>query len=107
MGISPGRLQGSSSVVAFVSGSSQEFSATIAERFGRDNEVDVVTAAQKFYATHEDAYDYLVFFNSLGIPAMESAVSYEMTVRNRARGMGDEPIDVGASSARRHGSNRC
>jgi uncharacterized protein (TIGR03437 family) len=96
VGISPGRLQGSSSVVSFVSGSSQEFSATIAERFGRDNEVDVVTAAQKFYATHEDAYDYLVFFNSLGIPAMESAVSYEMTVRNRARGMGDEPIDVGA-----------
>jgi uncharacterized protein (TIGR03437 family) len=96
VGISPGRFQGSSSVVTFVSGSSQEFSSSIAERFGRANEVDVITAAQKFYATHDDAYDYLVFFNNLGIEAMELAVSYELTLRSRGRGFGDEPIDVGA-----------
>jgi len=96
VGLSPGRLQGSTAVVTFLAASSQEYSATVAERFGRDNEIDLVTAAQKFYATHEDAYDYLVFYNSLGISAGETAVSYEMTVRNRDRGFGDLPIDAGA-----------
>ena len=95
VGISPGRLEGSSSVVSFLQGSDQEYSATVAERFGRANEVDVVTAAQKFYGTHEDAYDYLVFFNTLGVEAGEGAVSYEMTVRSSGHGFGDVPIDVG------------
>lgn len=96
VGISPGRLQGPTSIVAFVQGSGEEYSATVAERFGRDNEIDVVAAAQKFYQSHEDAYDYLVFFNTLGISAGGTAVSYEMTVRTRDRGTGDPPVDVGA-----------
>ena len=96
VGIAPGRLAGATSVVTFLQGGSQEYSGTVAERFGRANEIDVVTAAQKFYTTHEDAYDYLVFFNSLGIDAGDSAVSYELTVRNQDRGFGDIPVDVGA-----------
>jgi len=96
VGISPGRVQGPTSVVTFLQGSSQEYTGTVAERFGRANEIDVVTAAQKFYATHEDAYDYLVFFNSLGIAAGDTAVSYELTVRNLDRGTGDDPVDAGA-----------
>ena len=54
----------------------------MAERFGGTLELDVTTAAQRFYETHEDAYDYLVFFNNLGIPPAASAVAYESTVRN-------------------------
>ncbi|MBM3744650.1 MAG: hypothetical protein FJW34_02500 [Acidobacteria bacterium] len=95
VGISPGRLQGATAVVSFLQGGSQEYSATVAERFGRANEIDVVTAAQQFYAAHEDAYDYLVFFNGLDIEAMEGAVAYQLTVRNRDRGFGDPPVDVG------------
>ena len=96
VGISPGRLQGPTSVVTFLEGSGEEYAATVAERFGRDNEIDVVAAAQKFYQSHEDAYDYLVFFNTLGISAGGTAVSYELTVRSRDLGTGDPPVDVGA-----------
>jgi len=56
---SAGRLQGTASVVSFADGSSDEYASTIAERFSSNIEIDVVTAAQKFYETHEDAYDYL------------------------------------------------
>lgn len=95
VGISPGGLKGSTSVVAFAEGSTQEFSSTIAERFGGTSELDIVRAAQKFYEEHEDAYDYLVFFNSLELNASQGAVAYEITVRSQTKGNGDLPIDVG------------
>jgi len=95
VGISPGRLQGSTSVLSLLDGSSQEFSATIAERFGSDKEIDIVTAVQKFYEAHEDAYDYLVIFNNLDISAAEGALAYEVTVRSTTTGNGDVPTDVG------------
>ena len=96
VGIAPGSAQGESAVLSFVEGSSAEFSAAIAERFTQVQEVDIVTAAQKFYQTHEDAYDYLVLFNSLGIPASDGAVAYEVTVRNNRSGYGDRAADNGA-----------
>ena len=67
VGISPGDLQGSLNVLSFLEGSSAEFTAAVAERFTRTVEVDIVTAAQKFYQTHDDSYDYLVFYNGLGV----------------------------------------
>lgn len=98
VGIAPGRLQGTTSVLCFVCGEDRdkEFAAAIAERFGTASEIDIVTAAQQFYQAHEDAYDYLVIFNSLGVSAGWNAVAYEVTVRNHATGIGDPPYDVGA-----------
>jgi uncharacterized protein (TIGR03437 family) len=95
VGIAPGELQGSSSVVSFASGSAQEFPAAIVERFTSDEEIDIVVAAQKFYETHEDAYDYLVLFNTLGIPASSGAIAFEVTVRNDRAGFGDQPVNIG------------
>lgn len=96
VGISPGTLQGSSTIVSFATTESGEYTSTIAERFTSSNEVDVTAAAQKFYQDHEDAYDYLVFYNTLGVQAGTSAVAWESTVRNQRSGYGDEVIDVGA-----------
>ena len=96
VGISPGRLQGASSVVSFAEGSDSEYSSAVAERFSGDVEIDVVMAAQKFYETHQDAYDYLVFFNNLGIEAGNTAVAYELTVRTGREGIGDKATDAGA-----------
>lgn len=97
VGIAPGGLQGETSVVAFSQPSDREFTAAVAERFSRSAGIDIVLAAQRFYQTHEDAYDYLVFFNSLGIGASSDAVAYELTVRSSRRGIGDDdPVDVGA-----------
>jgi uncharacterized protein (TIGR03437 family) len=93
VGIAPGNFQGSSSVVSFLAGSSATYSSTVAERFGGANEIDIEIAAQKFYETHDDAYDYIAFFNDEDIPAGLDAVSWEQTVRNNRTGYGDFPVD--------------
>jgi len=95
VGIAPGRLQGTSSVISFSAGSTQQFSAAVGERFAGSDAVDIVAAAQQFYATHDDAYDYLVIFNSEGLAAAPGAVAYEVTTRNHRSGYGDNIIDIG------------
>jgi uncharacterized protein (TIGR03437 family) len=93
VGITPGHFLGSSSVVSFAGGSSAEYASTVAERFGGDNEIDIETAAQKFYEAHEDAYDYIAFFNNMNIASGPGSVSWEQTVRNSRSGYGDFPVD--------------
>lgn len=95
VGISRGRLQGSSSIVSFAGGSEAVYTSTVAERFTANVEIDIVTAAQRFYENHDDAYDYLVFINNLGIRASNGAVAYESTVRTSRTGIGDRKVDVG------------
>ncbi|MDQ6760021.1 MAG: hypothetical protein M3Z32_09180, partial [Acidobacteriota bacterium] len=97
VGISPGRLQGTSSVLSFSTGSGTgtQLSGAIAESFTGSDSVDIVTAAQKFYQSHEDAYDYLVIFNAEGVPAGSGVVAYEVTARNSRTGYGDDIVDIG------------
>lgn len=95
VGISPGGTLGTPAVVSFAAGSAVEYSSTIAERFGSVEELDIVTAAQQFYRTHEDAYDYLVFYNNLGLGACAGSVACEVTVRNHRTGYGDPVFDSG------------
>lgn len=97
VGIAPGELRGSSSVVSFIDSATQgqEFSAAVAERFATDVELDFVSTAQKFYENHEDTYEYLVIFNNLGIPDSPSSIASEMTLRTRWTGNGDEAADSG------------
>ena len=95
VGISPGNLTGSSSVVSLVASSGQSFAAAVAERFSNREELDTVTAAQRFFGTHEDAYDYLVFYNALGVSAGNGVVAFEVTVRNQRTGFGDTIVEAG------------
>lgn len=95
VGIAPGRSQGTSSVISFTAGSNQDFAAAVGERFAGSDSVDIVTAAQQFYATHDDAYDYLVIFNAEGLAAAPGAVAYEVTTRNQRSGYGDSIVDIG------------
>ena len=54
------------------------------------------SGAQKFYETHEDAYDYLAIYNAMGIEAATGGVlAYETTVRSAATGYGVTPVDYG------------
>jgi uncharacterized protein (TIGR03437 family) len=101
-GISPGGAKTPTRLIPLASGSADEFSGTVADRFSNSDAVDIVTAAQKFYETHDDAYDYLVFFNTVGVPAAEGAVAYEVTVRNQRSGYGDSLVDSGSE----YGSSR-
>lgn len=95
VGIAPGATRGASTLVSFIRDVSGEYAGAVAERFSGRLELDTTTAAQKFYAANEDAYDYLVFFNNMEIDAASGAVAWESTVRNTGEGFGDQPVDVG------------
>ncbi len=97
VGISPGYLSGHTEIVSFDEPSTQDFDSTVAERFGTTENIDMVRTAQRFYETHEDAYDYLVVFNTAGIPAASGALAYESTVRSMRQGIGDTPVDTGSA----------
>lgn len=94
-GISPGSNRGTLALVSFAANPSGEYSGAVADRFSGYDSIDVVTAAQKFYATHDDAYDYLVFFNSMGVPTGDAVVAFEITARNQRSGYGDSPVEAG------------
>jgi hypothetical protein len=97
VGIAPGGLQNGTTLVDFRNDASTTYTGAVAERFGNTLDVDIVTVAQRFYETHEDAYDYLVIYNNLDIPALPGGViAYESTVRSRGVGYGVESRDDGA-----------
>ncbi len=95
VGISPGSLHGGAAIVSFSANASGVYSSTVAETFGGTDEVDTITAAQKFYQSHDDTYDYLVFYNNEGIGACAGSVACEVTVRNNRSGYGDVQVEVG------------
>lgn len=96
-GIFPGNVQPVSLVD--LTATTGTFSTGIAETFTSSTlpEIDMLAAAQRFYQTHDDAYDYLVFYNAMGVGAAPGVVAYELTARSQADGIGDAPIDDGAS----------
>ncbi|HXB74072.1 MAG TPA: hypothetical protein VNY05_37885 [Candidatus Acidoferrales bacterium] len=95
VGIAPGNLQGPTTLVDFRGDPSADYTAAVAERFGNTLAIDIVTLAQKFYQTHEDAYDYLVVYNNMNIVSLAGAVAYESTMRSQAVGYGSAPTDTG------------
>lgn len=94
VGIAPGQLRGSLAIVSLSVPSDREYAGALLERFTNVEELDIVAAAQKFYETHEDAYDYLIFYNNIGISA-DAGVAYEISVRNEQAGIGRSPVDEG------------
>ena len=95
VGIAPGNLKGPTTLVDFRTDPTGDYSAAVAERFGNSLAIDIVTAAQRFYQTHEDAYDYLVIYNNMDIQSMPGAVAYESTVRSNGTGYGFPGEDSG------------
>ncbi len=95
VGLSPGGLVSSTTLVAFAAGSERTFPGTVAERFGDSTAVDLVTASQKVYESQDDAYDYLAFFNASGVSAGSGVIAFEVSVRARRKGIGDTLADVG------------
>ena len=102
VGIAPGAVRNGTTVVTFANGSQAQYAGAVAERFTDVEEVDTVFAAQKFYETHDDAYDYLVFYNNLGVQAAPSAVAFETSVHSIVDGIGDVLVD----NRNEHGSAR-
>lgn len=95
VGIAPGSAKGVTTLVSFKNDTSADYAAAVVERFGNTQEIDIVLVAQRFYQTHDDAYDYLVVYNNAGIPAMSGALAYESTVRSTGTGWGADLSDNG------------
>ena len=97
-GLTPGGLRGGIDLIPLGAGSDREFTGTVVDRFAGADEVDLAVAAQRFYATHEDAYDYLVIFNALGIRTNNTgAIAFEDTIRNNVSGFGERLVDQGSA----------
>ena len=107
VGIMPGRIEGDPTAVDFSEGAYGPIEGALAEIFQSDRYLDVLASGQKFYRNHEDAYDFLVVFNSLGLGVGDGAFAFELTLRNEVLGIGEvfpnrRVIDFG----RRFGSDR-
>jgi uncharacterized protein (TIGR03437 family) len=95
VGITPGNFQ-PANLIDFTAGPAGMLGPA-AEVFAIADAIDMVYTAQKFYQTHDDAYDYLVVFNASGVSAGSGVVAYEMTTRSSGKGYGDTATDLGAS----------
>src|ERR1035441_1384045 len=95
VGIAPGSAAPGTSVVSFRNDASAEYAAAVVERFGNVAEVDIVTVAQKFYETHDDAYDYLVIYNNMHVATGPTSLAFESTVRSSGAGYSVAPQDYG------------
>ena len=96
VGIAPGNVQGPTNMVSFHNDVSGDYPSAVVEGFGNTLAIDVVIVAQRFYQTHEDAYDYLVIYNNMEIVALPSALAYESTVRSASTGHGVPVQDSGS-----------
>lgn len=63
----------------------------IGERFGEDPELDLAQTARRFYQSHPDDFDQLVFWSDTTV--VSGAFAFESTVKNAIRGIGVEEFD--------------
>jgi hypothetical protein len=64
----------------------------VGERFASQPQLDLVALTVKFYRTHPDNYDQLVFWTDA--PLITDAFAYETTVKNEIQGIGVDTYDL-------------
>jgi predicted small secreted protein len=93
VGISPGHT-GDVTLVDFTTGNGSG-SGAIAERFAQATSLDTFAVAKKFYATHPDNYDQILLWTDQ--PLITDAFSYELTLANEVKGIGQDIYDLSSS----------
>ncbi len=66
----------------------------VGERFAASASLDVIAASRRFYESHGDRFDQLVFWTDS--PAIDDAFAFESTVQNAITGTGLEVFDASA-----------
>lgn len=89
VGVFPGRLRGEPAAVDLSAGFLGSGPSGFAELFQLIRELDTFAVGQSFYRNHDDAYDFLIVFNDLGLSAGPGAFAFEINVRNEVLGIGD------------------
>ncbi|MCW5977617.1 MAG: hypothetical protein KIT09_06050 [Bryobacteraceae bacterium] len=102
LGLVSGNTSGKAELVSFALDAPREFSSTLVERifFGYP-QPDLVTVAQRFFATHEDAYDFLIVYSALPWPGgyYQNPSGGTVVLRDSTAGIGRPPIDEGLTWA--------
>lgn len=91
VGVSPGRAQTYTPVDLSATGPTVGGAGAVGERFSDTSEADLVSAAQRFYATHPDSYDQLVFWGETRLIPIGEAFAQEFTVASAIQGIGVPP----------------
>jgi hypothetical protein len=68
--------------------------SAIGERFGEEPELDLAQASRRFYQSHADDFDQLVFWSDTTV--VSGAFAFESTVKNAIQGIGVEAFDNAA-----------
>lgn len=69
-------------------------SSALGEQFIASPSLDLVAASRRFYATHPDNFDQLVFWTDVGV--MTDAFAFNAPVKNDIAGIGQEQMDFSA-----------
>jgi uncharacterized protein (TIGR03437 family) len=88
VGISPGHVQTPPALVVLsAQDGSRALSGAIAEVFSATQEFSTAAVVRRFYATHEDAYDFLVIFSNFSFN-LGLAFAFELNIQNDVTGIG-------------------
>jgi hypothetical protein len=87
--VSPGRTGNFTPLDLSASGRQGGGPAATGERFSETTELDTVAVARKFYETHGDNFDQLVFWSDTTV-VNDGAFAFESTVANAIRGIGSD-----------------
>ncbi len=100
-GVSPGNTQIYAPVDLSANGPTAGGAGAVGERFSDSAEADLVSAAQRFYGSHPDSYDQLVFWGETRLIPIGEAFAQEFTVANTVQGIGvptgGNPRDFGSA----------
>jgi len=89
VGILPGRSEGEPTPVDMSIGLTGPATGAVAEIFTNLRALDCFAATQQFYRNHDDVYDFVVFFNDIGLSNGPGQFAFEVNVRNNVQGIGD------------------
>jgi hypothetical protein len=95
VGLSPGRTADFRPVNLSADGTIAGGSGAVGERFADEAQLDTVEVARKFYRTHADNFDQLIYWTDQSL--LDDSFAFESTVANEISGIGLEIFDQSAA----------
>jgi hypothetical protein len=92
--LSPGGAETVNAVDLNAAGTRVTDAVPVGELFRPTPELDLVAASRRFYQSHPDNFDQLVFWTD--VPVMTDAFAFETTVKNAITGTGLDTLDASA-----------
>ena len=92
--VSPGRGSAFTPVDLSAATRSSGGAAAVGERFADDAELDTAQTARRFFASHADRFDQLLFFTDTTV--VTDAFAFESTIANAIRGIGVDIVNQSA-----------